>query len=69
MPKSAKLQIVDHLFDLFWDDEQKKFTRTILANTELCEAKRWCREQLGIKMDPDRNRYNFMKDIVRGRGP
>jgi len=68
MPKSAKLKIVDHLFDLFWVDEQKKFTRTVVTNTELCEAKSSCREQLGIKMDPDGNRHNFMKDIVRGRG-
>ncbi|OQR26668.1 hypothetical protein BWR59_29880 [Pseudomonas sp. Bc-h] len=68
MAVSEKPIVIERIFDTLYDKEAQTFTRTLVTAEDVQEAKRYCAEHYGIKMKLDSNPFNFMKDIVRGRG-
>lgn len=68
MAVSKKPIIIERIFDTLYDQTTQKFSRTLVTAEDVQEAKRYCAEHYGIKLKLDSNPFNFMKDIVRGRG-
>ena len=67
MAKSQKTIVIERIFEVLYDSESGKLTRSIVTAKDLEEAKRYCNEKLGATIKLDSNPYNFMKDIVRGK--
>lgn len=67
MAVSDKTIIIERIFDTLYDENTQTFSRTLVSNVDVQEAKRYCAEHHGTKLKPDGNAYNFMKDIVRGK--
>lgn len=68
MPKSQKTIVIQRIFDVLYDPTTGTLSRSIVTATDLAEAKRYCNENLGATIKLDSNPFNFMKDIVRGKG-
>lgn len=67
MAKSQKTIVIERIFDVLYDANSGKLTRSIVTAKDLEEAKRYCNEKLGATIKLDSNPFNFMKDIVRGK--
>lgn len=67
MAVSDKTKVIERIFDTLYDENTQTFSRTLVSNVDVQEAKRYCAEHHGSKLKPDGNAYNFMKDIVRGK--
>lgn len=68
MPKSQKPIVIEHIFDQRYDPATGTLSHTIVTAEEVEQAKRYCNEHHGTSIKLDGNPYNFMKDIVRGKG-
>jgi hypothetical protein len=68
MAKSQKTIVIEHIFDQLYDPASGSLSRTVVTATDVQEAKRFCNEHRGTTFKPDSNPFNFMKDIVRGKG-
>ncbi|WP_439671222.1 hypothetical protein [Cupriavidus necator] len=68
MAKSQKTIVIEHIFDKLYDPVSGNLERTVVTATDVQEAKRYCNEHYGTTLKVDGNHFNFMKDIVRGKG-
>ena len=66
MARSKKTPIIERIFDQLYDPVTQSFTRTVVTKDDVEEAKRYCRQTLGLDIPLNSNPFNFMKDIVRG---
>ncbi|MEM8515416.1 hypothetical protein RCH14_004777 [Massilia sp. MP_M2] len=65
MARSQKTVVIERIFDLLYDANLQKLTRTVVTAEDLEAAKRYCNEKLGMNIKLNSNPFNFMKDIVR----
>lgn len=68
MAKSQKTIVIEHIFDQLYDPASGTLSRAVVTATDVQDAKRFCNEHRGTTFKPDSNPFNFMKDIVRGKG-
>lgn len=67
MPKSQKTPVIEHIFDLLYDNKTGTLSRTVVTAKDIQKAKLYCNKNLGTTINMDTNPSNFMKDIVRSR--
>jgi len=67
MPKSQKPIIIEHLFFDRYEPSDGTLSDPIVTSGQLARAKQYCMDHKGTTLHPDKNNFNFMKDIVRGK--
>lgn len=69
MAKSEKPVVIERIFDTLYDPLTGTLSRTVVNNEDVQNAKQYCLEKgLITKLKAHSNPFNFMKDIVRGKG-
>lgn len=64
---SEKPHVVERIFDQLWNPADQRLIRTVVTNSDVVEAIRWCNEHKGTQLS-DKNPANFFKDMIRGSG-
>ena len=63
---SSKTQVIEYLFEKYWNEERGVLTKYVMTLEDVAEAIRACNKKDGLKRS-DKNPANFFKDIVRSR--
>ncbi|QZD89898.1 hypothetical protein K3148_00320 [Qipengyuania aurantiaca] len=61
---SQKTTVIEHLFDLHWDQNTQQLRKSLMSLDDVADGIRACRSK-GVTLS-DRNPANFLKDILRG---